>query len=224
MRRATLFTRARSFFERLLGGGVSLGMPGPGLLPGQVQAAHQAVRARHAVAHAGALLDQTGDVDQVPGRPVAVALARRSLQDHGLDRRQFAFADRQRAALSPAIAQAFEAGLVVAGDPVPKRLAIHAGQTGRQGPAHAVQRIRDRQHSPCHPWVFLATGKAPQFSRRKVVSNPKAAHGFSFFAMLPLNQNSTIRGIPYESALHGTGTRGIRTKRKQITSRTRRFD
>lgn len=59
----------------------------------------------------------------------------RSLQDHGLDCHA---PIGQEPAISPAVVQAFQAGLVVADHPIPKGLAIHPGEASRLYPAHAV--------------------------------------------------------------------------------------
>src|SRR4029453_8369844 len=65
----------------------------------------------------------------------------------------------RRAPITRPVGKPIEAVLVVADDPVAQRLAVHACRLRRRLPAHAVERIGNRQDAPCNARIALALGE-----------------------------------------------------------------
>lgn len=61
----------------------------------------------------------------------------------------------RRAPVTRPVGEPIEAVLVVADDPVAQRLAVHACRLRRLLPAHAIERIGNRQDPPCNARIAL---------------------------------------------------------------------
>ena len=147
-------------FKCLLGLGVGLRMHGPGLLPGEVEAVQQVEHAVLAVAHAEAVLDEAAEI---LGRP-ALSPSRSGSGPRSTMALTPPSGLRQerRPATARPIAQAFDARGVEADDPVPERLAVHAGLFGCPVAAHAVERIGQSHEPAGYPAVRLEPRQAAQ--------------------------------------------------------------
>jgi len=146
-----------SFFERRLCGRIALRVRGPRFLTRQVQPLEQAREPPWAVVDAVRPLDVLAQIDQTPGaHPIALGFG--SAQDVGLERCLPAGAELFRATGSGPVVQTVRSLSIEALDGIVQGLALHAGQPGRLGPGHALERIGNGQQPQAGPGVPLTSG------------------------------------------------------------------
>src|SRR5215213_6058787 len=164
-----------AFFEPLLRPRVGLGVDRPRLLPGEVEALDQPQHPGLAVAHPEAALDQGAQVAGAPG-DAAVALELRAPEDQRLERRLPALVQAARPSRARPVAQAVDALGVVAVDPVPQRLPVHARGPRRRAPAHAVQGVGQGEQAAADPSVPLPPRLGPQLRGRTLLRDRHSHH------------------------------------------------
>jgi len=124
---------------------------------------------------AEALLCNAREVLERVGRD-AVCLGIGTLED---DLAEFALLvgiKLRRTTLAPAIAKSLDAMLIVAQDPVSQGLPVHARCFGRSLPAHARERIGNRQHPPRDSCIDFRLRQPPQHGRRPILPYRKSRH------------------------------------------------
>src|SRR3978361_161378 len=154
-------TRPAKFFICLLCRRVRLRVKGPRLQARHAQAAQQLAHCALVQRHRETRLDLRPQVHAAPPDH-AVRLQVRPSQDQALQFPHLLSRQRRRAALVADIAQARNAVCVVAVNPVPQGLPVHAASLGRQGSWLPVQHHRQRQQ----PAGLLGIGR-PRCRRTK---------------------------------------------------------
>src|SRR5262245_39123600 len=82
----------------------------------------------------------------------------------------------RRTAAVPVVAEPGDTVRVVADDPVPERLAVHAGALRRLSTAHALERIGDPQQASGDAGVRLGLGELAQHRRCAVLADLQLRH------------------------------------------------
>jgi len=81
-----------------------------------------------------------------------------------------------RTPIAPTIAKTIEAVRIIADDPVPQGLAIHASRLGRFLPAHTAKRVGDGKQPPGNSGVGLSLGQLAQHGRSPIPSYGQRRH------------------------------------------------
>ena len=136
-------------------------MDRPGLLPGEVEALEQPEHPGLAVADAEATFDHVAEVASAPG-DAAVLFQVRAAQDKRLEHSLLALVQGTGTAGSRPVPQALDTLLVVAMDPVAKRLPGHPREPCRFLAGQAVERVGQGEQAGADPTVALAAGEPAQ--------------------------------------------------------------
>jgi len=159
--RASPSIRSGRVFEPLLRLQIGLGVDRPGLLPGEVEALEQPEHPGLAVADAKATFDHVAEVASAPG-DAAVLFQVRAAQDKRLERSLLALVQGTGAAGSRPVPQTLDILLVVAVDPIAKRLPGHPREPCRFLAGQAVERVGQGEQAGADPTVALAAGEPAQ--------------------------------------------------------------
>ena len=81
-----------------------------------------------------------------------------------------------RTPIAPAVGEPVDPMLVVADDPVAQSLAVHACRPGRLLPAHAIERVGDRQDAASNARIWLGLRQFAQHCRAAIATYGKCPH------------------------------------------------
>jgi hypothetical protein len=133
----------------------------PRLLPGEVEPLEQLEHPALAVADPEPLLDHVAEVTGTPG-DAAVLFQVRAAQDKRLERSLLALVQGTGTAGSRPVPQALDTLLVVAVDPIAKRLPGHSGEPRCFLSRQAVERVGQSKQAGADPTTALAAGEPAQ--------------------------------------------------------------